>query len=388
MNLKKLVAASVIFLGMTVAYAQNEAPAENPSAVMVKGRLVSHSWRNGRIWVPTSDLQPLLNMSSEHQSMDLLKALEEKGGYVWTVVDGRFEAKLDPSKFSQASNSVSSSSGNTAGADYRAAEQRMQKALMKYPKLESHRELERVERIGQKLVAVSDMPSLKWNFLVVRGADPNAFCAGAGWVAVTDGLLALKLSDNELAGVLAHEIGHGCRKDLEEGKFNREQMARYEGEARKLDQERQVLLRRREDLLSKAQQALRLANLSGSSGQSMAYHNEAQRLKAEAESVGRKISKLDRSIETAVKNYKGKEMLVTESVFQHKDEYDADIKGIYYATRAGYSSTGLMDCLKKIAQADAEKFGLAAYQGGFSHPPVGDRIKTMNKVLKDWRDQR
>lgn len=83
-----------------MSLAQNQAPSSNPNEVFVKGRKVSHSWRNGRIWVPTSELQPLLNLESPGREVDLLDALQQKGGYLWQVVDGRFEARLDPSKFS------------------------------------------------------------------------------------------------------------------------------------------------------------------------------------------------------------------------------------------------------------------------------------------------
>ncbi len=382
----KRVVALALMLGMTAAGAQNAVPTSNPTAVMVKGRLVSHSWRDGRIWVPTSDLRPLLNLSTDAPSMDLLKALDEKGGYVWNIVDGRLEAKLDPSKFSQGGPSAAASASSST--DYLEGERRMLKAMEKFPKITSHRESSRVESIGQKIVAVSDMPTLKWNFLVLESSSPNAFCTGAGWVAVTDGLLALKLSDDELAGILAHEVGHGCRKDLEEAKYNHEQMTRHENDARRLDRERQGLIRQREAVLDKANLAQRLSRVSGSSGEAMAYASQAEKLRSEADNLGRKIRKLDNAIELAVKNHRGKEMLVTESVHHQKDEYDADIKGIYYATKAGYSSHGLMDGLKKIAHTNAEKFGMAAYQGGFTHPPVDERIKTMNKVLNDWKTRR
>jgi hypothetical protein len=388
MNLTRLSAALALLFCLTSAQAQNETPTINPSAVVIKGRVVSHSWRDGRIWVPTSDLQPLLNMGSEYPSMDLLKALEQKGGYLWSMVDGRFEARPDPANYSQAADAGPSSAQNRGGADYRVAEQRMKEAFQKYPRLDSHPDLPRVERIGQQIVAVSDMPTLNWNFFIVRGQDPNAFCCGAGWVAVTDGLLALKLSDNELAGILAHEVGHGCCKDLEEGKFNREQMARYGDEAQRLDQERQTLLRRQQQLLAKAQNALDLSELATSSGQALSYRSEAQNLYSQARALDRPIKKLDKAVATNVKGYQNKEAVLTDDVLQKKDEYDADIKGIYYATKAGFSPTGLMDSLKKITRTEAEKFGQAAYQGGFSHPPVAERIKTMNKVLKDWRDQR
>ena len=126
---------------LSPAYADNETPSVNPNQVVVKGRVLSHSWRNGRIWVPTSDLQPLLNITSELPSMDLLKALEGKGGYVWTITDGRFEAKLDPSKYSQATDAGPGAAQNGGGADYRIAERRMNESFRKYPKLDSHPDL-------------------------------------------------------------------------------------------------------------------------------------------------------------------------------------------------------------------------------------------------------
>jgi hypothetical protein len=111
-----------LLLITTLASAQ-ELPTKNPSEVYVKGRKVSHSWRGGRIWVPTSDLQPLLNISSELPSMDLLKALEEKGGYIWSVSGARFDAKPDPSLYSTTTRTNSPSRvngsqgyGDTAGA--------------------------------------------------------------------------------------------------------------------------------------------------------------------------------------------------------------------------------------------------------------------------------
>lgn len=278
---------------------------------------------------------------------------------------------------------------NTGGADYRLGERRMGETFQKYPRLESHPQLARVEKIGQQIVAVSDMPTLTWNFFVVHAEEPNAFCTGAGWVAVTDALLALKLSDDELAGVMAHEIGHGCRKDLEEGKFNRDQLERYGNDALRLDKERQALVQKQQALLSKAQVALNRSRAAYSSAEASSYLNESNSLVAQAKQLDRPIKKLDKQIEAAVKGFKDKEILLTESVFQRKDEHEADVKGIYYATLAGFSPNGLVDSLKKISQhRSGDGFGQAAYNGGLTHPPVSERIKTLNKVLRDWRDQR
>lgn len=89
----------VLILG-GVALAQGESPTSNPTEVLVKGRKVSHSWRQGRIFVPTSELSPLLNIPSDSRDADLIETLEAKGGYIWTIVDGRFEARLDPARYS------------------------------------------------------------------------------------------------------------------------------------------------------------------------------------------------------------------------------------------------------------------------------------------------
>lgn len=77
--MKKTFVAVALTLTLLTAATAQEVPTSNPTEVWVKGRKVDHSWRNGRIWVPTTELQPLLNMNSELPSMDLLKSLEEKG---------------------------------------------------------------------------------------------------------------------------------------------------------------------------------------------------------------------------------------------------------------------------------------------------------------------
>ncbi|HJQ71764.1 MAG TPA: M48 family metallopeptidase [Blastocatellia bacterium] len=66
----------------------------------------------------------------------------------------------------------------------------------------------RVERIGRRLAARSSMPNLPWRFRVIERRDVNAFALPGGYVYVTSGLLRSARSENELAGVLAHEITH------------------------------------------------------------------------------------------------------------------------------------------------------------------------------------
>ncbi len=65
-----------------------------------------------------------------------------------------------------------------------------------------------VRRIGLKLARVSDMPNLKFTITVLNDSQVNAFALPGGFVYITRGLLALAENEAEMAGVLAHEIGH------------------------------------------------------------------------------------------------------------------------------------------------------------------------------------
>ncbi len=65
-----------------------------------------------------------------------------------------------------------------------------------------------VNRIGQKLAAVSHRPGLQFQFKVVDSTSVNAFALPGGFIYITRGLLAYLNSEAELAAVLGHEIGH------------------------------------------------------------------------------------------------------------------------------------------------------------------------------------
>ncbi len=65
-----------------------------------------------------------------------------------------------------------------------------------------------VAMIGGALVANSELPRYPFTFTVLNSPVINAFALPGGYVYVTRGLMALANSEAELAGVLAHEIGH------------------------------------------------------------------------------------------------------------------------------------------------------------------------------------
>ena len=65
-----------------------------------------------------------------------------------------------------------------------------------------------VNRVGQRLVAHSDEPETSFTFTVIDSPDINAFALPGGYIYINRGLLAYLENEAELAGVLAHEIGH------------------------------------------------------------------------------------------------------------------------------------------------------------------------------------
>lgn len=66
----------------------------------------------------------------------------------------------------------------------------------------------RVQRIGRSIAAVSERPRLPWTFKILNVREVNAMALPGGPVYVTRGLLEAGVSDNELAGVMAHEVAH------------------------------------------------------------------------------------------------------------------------------------------------------------------------------------
>jgi predicted Zn-dependent protease len=65
-----------------------------------------------------------------------------------------------------------------------------------------------VSRVGQNLVKYSREPEKKFEFVVLPSDTVNAFSLGAGRIYIYMGMLREVKSEDELAAVLAHEIGH------------------------------------------------------------------------------------------------------------------------------------------------------------------------------------
>lgn len=81
---------------------------------------------------------------------------------------------------------------------------------------------EYVQRVGEKLAAVSEMPHLDWHFTIIDTDDVNAFATMGGYVYISRGILPYFQDEADLAAVLGHEIGHITAEHLK--KQNRKGM--------------------------------------------------------------------------------------------------------------------------------------------------------------------
>ena len=76
------------------------------------------------------------------------------------------------------------------------------------PMLEDRLVTEYLERLGHRLARKSGRSHLRYRFRAILSDDINAFVLPGGFIYVTRGLIEAAGSEAELAGVLAHEIGH------------------------------------------------------------------------------------------------------------------------------------------------------------------------------------
>lgn len=69
-----------------------------------------------------------------------------------------------------------------------------------------------INTLGTQLERATDTRNLAWTFTVVDSKEVNAFALPGGWIYVNRGLIERATDMSQLAGVLAHEIGHVTRR--------------------------------------------------------------------------------------------------------------------------------------------------------------------------------
>ena len=97
--------------------------------------------------------------------------------------------------------------------DYGAAMLRQMRALdmvVDDPLLDDY-----INDLGYRLVAGCAKPKDHFSFFIARDPVINAFAAPGGYIAVNSGLILITRNEDELAGVIAHEIGHITQNHLQ-----------------------------------------------------------------------------------------------------------------------------------------------------------------------------
>ena len=187
---------------------------------------------------------------------------------------------------------------------------------------------ERVRRIGRQLAQVSDRQDYQYRFFLMEKDDVNAFTTPGGHIYLFSGLMDKLATDDQIASVLAHEIGH-CAARHTVKKF-------------------QAALGY--DLIG----SIILGQVGGESAKEIASMSS-----------------------NTVMN-------LVFSAYGRQDEYEADRLGIKYLRLAGYDPKASIATLE-ILQKESE--GAEAPLVLRSHPYLSDRIEAVKKEVQSANGQ-
>lgn len=69
-----------------------------------------------------------------------------------------------------------------------------------------------VQKVGNRVAAVADLPNAQWEFVVFDSKEANAFCLPGGKVGVYIGILPITKDEAGLATVIGHEVAHAVAR--------------------------------------------------------------------------------------------------------------------------------------------------------------------------------
>jgi predicted Zn-dependent protease len=189
--------------------------------------------------------------------------------------------------------------------------------------------VEYLEAIGRRLAQAAGRADISWQWSVTDEAEANAFSLPGGWVYVARGLLALSNREDELAGVLAHEMAHVVERHA----------------------------------VSRVGAATPLAVLFGVPSGILGMVSPS--LGEIVGGAGRVVSGL------------------ALAPYSREQEREADRVGIALAARAGWDPSALADFLGALDRAEALAGGTAKRSSFFAtHPSTPDRVANIEAAAR------
>ncbi len=183
-----------------------------------------------------------------------------------------------------------------------------------------------VNQVGQWVALQSGHPEIDWRFGVIETENVNAFAAPSGYIFVTKGLMMRLKNESELAGILAHEMGH-----VIQGHYVKTMLKQKKAQA-----------------------------VAGAASAFAANQGKGE--------LGYLVN-LSRGIYS--------------SGLDKDDEFQADRMGVVLATRAGYDPFGL----PRILQMYASSTGQGGFDLLFStHPGADARLDKLSTAMGDKFD--
>ena len=204
-----------------------------------------------------------------------------------------------------------------------------QKLINQYSLADKQQQWTRLKRIGNRLAQVSDRQDYEYHFYLLENSELNAFTTPGGNVYVFTGLMDKLKTDDQIAAVLAHEIGHCAARHT----------------------------------IKKFQAALGYNLIEGIVFSQLEGQDQVKQVAA---------------LSTGVV------MNLIFSSYSRRDESEADRLGVKYMYLAGFDLNGMietLEILKKESKPDHVSLSLR------THPYLDDRIVAVKKEVEKVKAQ-
>ncbi len=198
-----------------------------------------------------------------------------------------------------------------------------------------------VVRVIDRIVRSADGSNGRWTVAVLNNPAQNAMATVGNHIVVFDGLFTLVKNEDELAAVLAHEIGHVLAKHSRKDPLEKTASGFVKG-------------------------AAALADASNRPGYS-SYNNSNA-------AAGAAVIGLTSMVVGIIAQ---KAMVEPE---QHRKELEADMIGLFLMANAGYNPNKALDLWKRVAEDSKESSGFSLFS---SHPAPEDRLDELKSMVPD-----